>query len=152
MYCYGLCDGNAAEARRIYQRRFPNRRLPHVSVFASSTYRRLSETCSVQRSRQLDTGHSRRYTAEDEELIHQLFIDDLNISTNMVARELGMSQWNVWSVVHLSGQHPYHYQLVQSLEDVDPSTRLEFCRFMLSADAENRVFLKNMSHVLTVMV
>lgn len=142
MYCYGLSDGNAAQARREYQRRFPNRRLPHVSVFGS-TYRRISETGSVQRSRQIDTGRSRRYTAEDEELILQRFIDDPNISTNIVARELGMSQWKVWSVVHLSGRHPYHYQPVQSLEEGDPPRRLEFCRFMLSADAESENFLKN---------
>lgn len=141
LYCYGFCDGNAAEARREYQRRFPDRRIPHVTVF-SATYRRLSETGSVQRQ-QIDTGRPRRYTANEEEDIIQRFIDDPNTSTNVVARELGMSQWKVWSVVHLSGRHPYHYQPVHTLEEGDPARRLEFCRYMLNADAEEEDFLKN---------
>ena len=141
LYCYGFCDSNAAEARREYQRRFPNRRIPHISLFGS-TYRRISETGSVQKQ-QIDTGRSRRYTADDEEEVLQRFIDDPNTSTNIVARQLGMSQWKVWSIVHLSGQDPYHYQPVQSLEEGDPARRLEFCRFMLNADAEEEDFLRN---------
>ena len=141
LYCYGFCDTNAAEARREYQRRFPNRRIPHISLFGS-TYRRISETGSVQKQ-QIDTGRSRRYTADDEEEVLQRFIDDPNTSTNIVARQLGMSQWKVWSIVHLSGQDPYHYQPVQSLEEGDPARRLEFCRFMLNADAEEEDFLRN---------
>ncbi|CAG4958266.1 unnamed protein product [Colias eurytheme] len=86
MYCYGFCDGNAAEARREYQRRFPDRRIPYLTVF-SSTYRRLSETGSVQ-GRKIDTGRPRRYTANDQEEIIQRFINDPNTSTNIVAREL----------------------------------------------------------------
>lgn len=141
MFCYGFADGNAAAARREYQRRFPDRRLPHVTVFGS-TYRRLSETGSVQRA-QFNAGRPRRYTADEEDTILQCFIDDPNISTNIVARQLSMSQWKVWSVVHLSGRHPYHYQPVQTLHEGDPARRLEFSRFMLNADADQEHFLRN---------
>lgn len=41
-YVYGYCDGNAREAQREYQRRFPNRRLPDRRVFSRS-HQRLSE-------------------------------------------------------------------------------------------------------------
>ena len=79
--------------------------------------------------------------ADDEEQILQRFIEDPNTSTNIVARQLGMSQWKVWSVVHLSGRHPYHYQPVHPLEEGDPTRRLEFCRFMINTDKFN--FLRN---------
>lgn len=141
IYCYGLCDGNAAEARREYERRFPNRRIPHVSVFRS-TFRRLRETGHVQRN-QGNAGRPRRYAAEDEQQILERFIADPNTSTNIVARQLGMSQWKVWSVVHLSDRHPYHYQPVHTLEEGDPVRRLQFCRFMINADAEDLNFLRN---------
>ncbi|GBP87245.1 Presequence protease, mitochondrial [Eumeta japonica] len=44
---YGRADGNAREARRIYEERFPNKRLPSRNIF-QNTYQRLRETGNVQ--------------------------------------------------------------------------------------------------------
>lgn len=41
-YMYGLADGNAFEARRLYAERFPQRIVPDARTF-SSVHRRLRE-------------------------------------------------------------------------------------------------------------
>jgi len=139
MFIYGFCNGNAAESRREYQRRFPNRRIPNVRVFAA-TYRAIAETGSVK-PRRGDAGAPRVYRAEDEEEILRHFEDDPTTSTNAVAQQTGSSQWKVWSTIRQMGSHPYHYTPVQGLEEGDPIRRVEFCRFIINSDADNRTFL-----------
>lgn len=139
LFVYGYCDGNAAEARREYQRRFPNRRIPNVRVFPG-TYRAIAETGSVKR-RRVDAGAPPVYQADDEEEILRHFEDDPTTSTTKVARQTGASQWKVWSTIHGMGSHPYHYTPVQGLEEGDPVRRVEFCRFIINSDTENRNFL-----------
>ncbi|CAH2088429.1 unnamed protein product [Euphydryas editha] len=77
LYCYDFTDGNAAEARRVYQRCFPDRRLPRVSVFGGAC-RRLSESGSVQRTR-IHSGRKRQYTAQEKVTIIEYFIADPNM-------------------------------------------------------------------------
>ena len=69
LFIYGYCDGNAAESRREYQRRFPNRRIPNERVFAG-TYRAIAETGSVKRIR-VYAGAPPVYQAYDEEEIQR---------------------------------------------------------------------------------
>ncbi|KAK5641951.1 hypothetical protein RI129_010498 [Pyrocoelia pectoralis] len=91
LFVYGYCDGNAAEARREYERRFPNRRTPNVRVF-STTYRNVAENGSVKR-RRVDAGAPRVYQPDDEReeiLIH--FEDNPGTSIAKVARQTGASQ------------------------------------------------------------
>lgn len=66
-FCYGYCNGDAAAARREYQTRYPDRRLPDASVF-SGIYRRIRETGRAQR-RQSDAGRPRVYAPDGEEEI-----------------------------------------------------------------------------------
>jgi hypothetical protein len=47
---YGTAEENGRMAQRLYQERFPNRRLPHHSTFASIN-RQLRETCLLNVSR-----------------------------------------------------------------------------------------------------
>ncbi|CAK1587171.1 unnamed protein product [Parnassius mnemosyne] len=142
-YLYGYCDGDAAAARREYLQRYPNRRPPHVTVF-SAVYRRVRGTGNVQRQ-QRDAGRPggipRIPRAEDEEILSK-FQEDPTTSTNIVARRLGVSQWKVWSTVHTAGLYPYHYTPVHVMEEGDPVRRLDFCRFMLNADAEDPMFFR----------
>lgn len=114
-----------------------------VSVF-DGVYRRLRETGSVSRRRS-DLGRP-RVNDDDEEQdneIVQRFRSDPTTSTNIVARELGISQWKVWFTVNTAGLYPYHYTPVHVIEEGDPVRRLDFCRFMLNADLENPAFLKH---------
>ena len=46
LFVYGVCNGDSAAAQE-YHRRFPNRRQPHMSVFAD-THRKIRETGRVQ--------------------------------------------------------------------------------------------------------
>lgn len=139
LFCYGFANGVATHARTEYQSRFPQRRLPHVSVF-DGVYRRLRETGRVQR-RQSDAGRPRIYRSDEEEQIIRMFERDPTTSTNIIARRLGMSQWKVWNTVHRSRLYPYHLTPVQVIQDGDPARRVEFCRFMLNTDMEDANFL-----------
>lgn len=139
LFIYGYCNGNAAEARREYQRRFPNRRIPDARVFAT-TYRVIAETGSV-RHRRVDAGAPRVYQVGAEEAILEHFEDQPTTSTAIVASQTGASRWKVWTTIHSMGSHPYHYTPVQGLEEADPERRVDFCRMILNEDAENRSFL-----------
>lgn len=140
LMCYGFCEGVSSRARGEYILRYPTRRVPDVSVF-DGTYRRLRETGSVQR-RRTDMGRPRIFDEDEENEIRRLFEVDPTTSTNVVAQQLGISQWKVWFVMHTVGQHPYHYTPVQVIEEGDPLRRLEFCRFMLNTDVEDASFFK----------
>ncbi|KAF9798802.1 hypothetical protein SFRURICE_020366, partial [Spodoptera frugiperda] len=122
----------------------PNRRIPDISVF-DGVYRRLRETGSVSRRRS-DLGRPRINDDDDEEqdnAIVRRFRQDPTTSTNIVARELGVSQWKVWFTLHTAGLYPYHYTPVHVIEEGDPVRRLDFCRFMLNADLEDPSFLRS---------
>lgn len=140
MFCYGFCDGDAAAARRDYQRRFPHRRLPDVAVF-SSTYRRIRETGSVQRC-QRDAGRPPVHNADEEEEILECFRVDPTVSTRQVARQLRISQWKSWFIAHTAQLYPYHYTPVQAIEEGDPARRTDFCRFLINADIEDPDYLR----------
>lgn len=141
LLCYGYCDGVSSRARAEYTRRFPNRRAPDVSVF-DGVYRRIRETGSVSRRRS-DLGRPRVNDDDEQDNdIVQRFRSDPTTTTSVVARDLGCSQWKVWSTVHTAGLYPYHYTPVQVIEEGDPVRRLDFCRFMLHADLEDPNFFK----------
>lgn len=139
LYVYGFCDGNSAEARREYQRRFPNRRLPDVSVFGA-TYRRIRESGSVRRRRS-DAGRPPIRDADEEEEILDCYRADPTISTRQVANRLGISQWKAWFIAHTAQLYPYHYTPVQAIEEGDPARRIDFCRFLINTDIENPDYL-----------
>lgn len=140
LFCYGFANGVSTHARAEYQLRFPQRRLPHESVF-DGAYQRLRETGSVRRRRS-DSGRPRIYRTEEEEEILRHFEVDPTTSTNVVARRLGITQWKVWHTVHTGGLYPYHYTPVQVIEEGDPARRIDFCRFMLNADTEDPTYFK----------
>lgn len=92
LFIYGFSNGNAAEAKREYARRFPNRRIPHVSVFAA-TYRRISESGSLQRVER--AGAPPADVNIDGEIL-RLLEEDPTTSTRKISRQLHVSQWKVW--------------------------------------------------------
>lgn len=144
LICYGYCNCVSLRAREEYIARYPGRRIPDISVF-DGVYRRLRETGSVSR-RRTDLGRPRINDDNDEEQDNEIvrrFRQDPTTSTNVVARELGLSQWKVWFTVHTAGLYPYHYTPVHVIEEGDPARRLDFCRFMLNADLEDPSFLRS---------
>ncbi|CAH1959479.1 unnamed protein product [Acanthoscelides obtectus] len=94
---YGRADGNGLEALRLYQERFPGRRLPNIRVFYN-THRPLYETGRLTRNAPgVNPG---RYPPEAEDLLLQAFEDDPTTSTRKVAADLGLSPWKVLSIMH----------------------------------------------------
>ncbi|KAH9641279.1 hypothetical protein HF086_017411 [Spodoptera exigua] len=105
LICYGYCGCVSAQARNEYIARFPGRRVPDVAVF-DRVYRRLRETGSVLR-RNTDMGRPRiNDDDEQDNEIVQRFRADPTTSTNIVARDLGLSQWRVWFTLHTAGLYP----------------------------------------------
>lgn len=143
MFMYGRADGNGAAARRLYQERFPQRRIPDIRVFAN-TYRRISEHGNVIHT---EPGPGRqiphRHPVEIDEAIVEEFEADPTKSIRQVARQYNVSTWKVWNVQKRENKYPFHYTPVQGLEEGDLLRRINFCRHILNMDMENALFLKS---------
>ncbi|KAF2905906.1 hypothetical protein ILUMI_00271 [Ignelater luminosus] len=124
LFMYGKADGNAAAAQRLYRERFPERRVPHVTVFGN-TYRRMSETGNLNHVE--PRANNRQHHPEIDEQILNAFDADPTTSTRKIARQLNLSIWKVWSVLHVERRHPFHYTPVQGLEEGDPHPDIENC-------------------------
>lgn len=124
VYMYGFSDGNSAEARREYGRRFPNRNLPS-KVTIQRVYERLRETGSV--ISKINGGEGPVIPA-DEDAILDIVHDDPGTSTRRVGFQLGISHTTVHRTLVRNGQYPFHLQKVQDLLDIDLNTQAEYCR------------------------
>lgn len=109
---YGMAHCNGREARRIYQERYPSRRVPNHQTFGS-TYRRLRET-GILSFREPRVNRFEPNVAVEERILDQ-FTEDPTRSVRTVARTLGLSVWKVWSVLRENGKHPFHYTPVQGI-------------------------------------
>lgn len=140
VFVYGVADGNALLARDIYHDRFPQRRIPNARTF-QNTFVRLGEIGNFN-FREPAAPAGQRHHAQVDDMILARFDADPTISVRKIARELHLSTWKVWSVVHSDGRHPFHYTPVQELEEGDPPRRIIFCRYLINTDAEDDMFLK----------
>ncbi|GBP43528.1 hypothetical protein EVAR_30485_1 [Eumeta japonica] len=84
----------------------------------------------------------RLYRSEIEEEIIRHCYEDPTTSTNIVAARMGLSQWKVWFTVDSARLYSYRCTPVHASEEGDPARKLDFCRFILNADAKNPNFLK----------
>ncbi|KAG5875940.1 Fasciclin-3, partial [Gonioctena quinquepunctata] len=109
-------------------------KVPNVRVF-SNTYRRLSESGIHHAEPAVNPG---RHNVNVEEQILAAFEADPTISIRVVARDLNLSIWKVWSTMHNEKKYPFHGTSVQGLEETDPARRIRFCRFLLNADIDER--------------
>jgi hypothetical protein len=99
LFAYGAADGNDRTAQQLYQERFPNRRIPHHSMFASIN-RRLRETGSLNVNR-YDCGRGRTVcTLRFEEVVLNMVADILSTSTCRVGHTMYASHTAVWQVVN----------------------------------------------------
>ena len=123
-FVYGLADGNAYEAQRLYQLRFPNRRLPNVRTFSES-HRHLREYGSFRTPRN-NAGRPRqaRNPVTEEQILNAID-DNPGLSTRQIARNLDVSHATVWRVLHENSLYPYHIQRVQALLPQDFPRRLQ---------------------------
>lgn len=140
-FIYGLANGNAEEARRIYQDRYPNIVIPCAKTFRT-LHARLCETGSLNKRK----GSGRPTTVDTPEL-EEAILDEIeenpSLSTRKIALQLEVSPTTVWKVLKRNLLYPYHIQRVQALLPQDFHTRLMFCRWLMHMMAHNNNFLRN---------
>ncbi|RLU17257.1 hypothetical protein DMN91_011326 [Ooceraea biroi] len=86
-FVYGLANGNARQARRIYNDRYPNRHVPHVSTFIR-IHQRLMETGSFARKTNDIPGRPRTKTPALEEAVLNEIEHHPETSTRKIAADL----------------------------------------------------------------
>ncbi|CAG9789606.1 unnamed protein product [Diatraea saccharalis] len=111
-----MANTNSREARRIYQERYPNRRVPSHQTFAS-TYRRLRQTGNLN-FQEPRVNIRELNVAIDEQILGE-FEQNPTTSIRQIAARLGLSKWKVWSVFRNDGRHAFHYTPVQEKEEAE---------------------------------
>nr|XP_034195080.1 uncharacterized protein LOC117611254 [Osmia lignaria] len=93
--CYSRADGKACEARRIYQRLHPQRKIPNSKTF-TRIHRRLRTTGAFCRTK--SGGHDQR----DPDLVQKIMQhveEDPSTSTRDIAAAEGVSHNTVWRIL-----------------------------------------------------
>lgn len=126
-FMYGLANGNAREARRLYAERFPNRRIPCPETF-TRLHLRLEETGSFAKSKIGGRPFTIR-TPQLEEDVLNMVEESPGTSTRKVGNELNVNHKTVWSILKDYLLYPYHIQRVQALLPRDFPTRVNFCNW-----------------------
>lgn len=141
-FIYGYCDGNAEEASREYERRFPNRRHPDLQVFVN-THRRFREFGLKDNRREVPDVRNERY----ENNILNLFNNDNRLSSRRVSKQLqaqniSVSKNKILRTLHRDHRKPYHLQPVQNLRPQDGPKRLHFCNWLIRSSRRDAMFLR----------
>lgn len=140
VFVYGFCNGNANAARCEYSMRFPNRRLPHKTIF---TFQRLRETGSFAL-----VPHTDRVLAplRNEErsaailLYNILMVIRPAVYEERAAAELNITSTTVWRTLTADGRYPYYFQQVQHLLPQDFWQRRLFSDWYLNQVDRNLQF------------
>jgi len=123
VYVYGYCDGNASKAKTEYQIRFPNRIQPSRKSF-SNIFRKLRTGTFARKQERV------RRSSRDEDVM-DLVEANPSISTRRAATQIGVSKNYAWRVMKNAGIHPYHFQKVQALKEIDYASRITFCDWVI---------------------
>ena len=124
LYIYGFCERDSNNAVAEYRRRFPTRRTPSSRVFVRA-FQSVINNGTVPSARI----NYDRVVAVRDNILHAVQ-RSLRTSTRRIARQLRVSQSNVWRLLHDEGLYPYHLQRVQDLQPDDYNTRVQFCRWL----------------------
>ncbi|EZA47391.1 hypothetical protein X777_16330 [Ooceraea biroi] len=132
---YGLAQGNATEARRLYTQSFPNRYVPGRQSF-ENVDRTLREFGTLKK--RTSEGRPRVDVVTEEDVLEQ-FERNPATSFRTVSYEIGVPKSTIWDILSRNSMYPYHVQRVQSLSVADYSLRLQFCQWV----DENPYFCEN---------
>ncbi|CAH1371509.1 unnamed protein product, partial [Tenebrio molitor] len=140
---YGEVGYNSRAAARLYQERFPNRRVPHRSVF-SNVNRRLREFGNL-RPINVDRGRPAAVNAvvRDEQILEMVAADP-TLSVREIARRIHVPATTVWTTISKEHLHPYHINRVPALLPEDLPRRREFCEWLLQRNNEDLQFTFNL--------
>ncbi|KMQ82561.1 transposable element tc3 transposase, partial [Lasius niger] len=136
---YGLAQGNAAEARRLYIQSFPNRDVPGKESFRNVD-RNLREFGTLKK--RTSEGRPRVDGVTEEEVLEQ-FERNPATSVRTVSDEIGVPKSTIWNILSRNSMYPYHVQRVQGLSVADYGPRLQFCQWVVNRIDENPNFCEN---------
>lgn len=143
-FCYGVANGNSAEAAREYRRRFPLRRHPHPSVFVNIHRQFRNQGLRTARPDERQNRANVQQRRANNMILRE-FDRDPKKSTRNVSRIVRVSKTKIIRVLKRDHRHPYHLQPVQGLRDGDEDRRRVFCQWILNSIRQNVNFL---NHVL----
>lgn len=135
VYVYGFCDGNALEAKREYEIRFPNRRSPDSRTF-SRVFRYMREHGRFPTVK-LNEHHERRHVNVEQNIV-DMVNNNPEISCRRVSHALNVPHTTIWRRLKKHRLYPYHVQEVQRLEAGDDILRMNFSRWI----TRNRRYLR----------
>lgn len=139
IFLYGFCNGNESAARREYQARYPQRRIPHRRVFGR-TFSRLRAVGSFHASSFVERTLRPAHVANEERVV-RLVTNDPSLSTRRIAAIVGMSQTRVWRILRRDGLHPFHLTPVQKVVAADYQKRMDFYAWLIENSDRDRLFL-----------
>jgi len=137
-FFHGRANGNAHEARRLYQETFPNRRLP-----CSRTFSRIAQRLRERGTFILVIEGGRPRTArtvQQEQRILAHVAANPGTSTRRISSAEGVHRSTVWRILHEDRLYPY-LQRVQGLKLEDLPRRVTFCQWCLEQCVRNPQFL-----------
>lgn len=125
----GFCQGNCRESVRVYQERYPYRRIPNRKTFARIECR-LRERGSLVPAR-FNTGRPRQArTPLVEEAVLQEVENHPEISTRILERRTGIPKTTIHQIFRDQLIRPFHIQRVQELLPFDPESRVNFAQII----------------------
>ncbi|EFN71217.1 hypothetical protein EAG_05969, partial [Camponotus floridanus] len=118
---YGAANCNGRAAQRLYQQRYPGRRIPHHSIF-ESIHRHLRENGSFRRSNGQGRRRSVRTLRFEEQVLAEIE-NNPSTSTRAIAFNIGISNMNVWNVLREQLLHIYTYYIYTGCPSIFPFHR-----------------------------
>ena len=116
-FFYGRANGNAHEARRLYQETFPNRRLP-CSWTISRIAQRLRERGTFIPVIEGGTPRTARTVQQEQRILAHVAAKP-GTSTRRMSSAEGVHRSILWRILNEDRLYPYHLQLVQDLKSED---------------------------------
>lgn len=144
-YFYGVANGNASEAARMWQEQVERRGDPAPEVWPD--HRMILRTRDAYREGRLPgTIPGRPAAMSDPDLVNSVVEEvgrDSGVSVRGIERRIGVPKSQAHRILQKVGYHPFHIRKVQQLKPEDYERRLQFCETMLQRQAENENFYKS---------
>nr|CAI5825460.1 unnamed protein product [Callosobruchus analis] len=138
---YGEAKDNGRQAVPLYVQKFPNRRIPHHSTFASIEMR-LRETGNLRIKRNNAGRQRTTRTVRIKEVILNNLLERPSLSSRTIGKSIIVSNSIVWRVLREQILHPYEFTQVQALEPKDYPLRLQFRNWFSEKCRADRNFSK----------
>jgi hypothetical protein len=138
-FFYGRANGNAHEARRLYQETFPNHRLPCSRKFSRMAQRLRERGTFIP---VIEGGRPRTArTLQQEQRIFAHVAAKPVTRTRRISSAEGVHRSTASRILHQDRLYPYHLQRVQGLKPEDLPGRVRFCQLCLEQCTRHPQFL-----------